>query len=122
MSVIHKYRLSIISAVLLFIISVIPSNSLPKSNIANIDLLVHFCSYSILSFLILLAIKKENLNIHFLEFAICVLISGGYGMILELIQPIVSDRASEFSDFLANFIGASFGAGLMFIYYKPKTI
>ena len=120
MSLILKYRLSIIWAVLLFIISVIPSNSFPNTNIANIDILVHFCSYSILSLLILSGIKKGNLSINSIDLTLCILVSGGYGMILELLQPIVSDRATEFSDFLANFIGASFGAGLMFIYHKQK--
>ena len=120
MSFFVKFRLSILWAVILFIISVIPSNSLPKTSIPNIDLLVHFCSYFLLSCLIIAGDKKGHTHISYSKLLVFIMISGGYGMILEFIQPIVSDRASEFSDFLANFIGASFGAGLMFIYHKPK--
>jgi len=120
MSFFIKFRLSILWAIVLFIISVIPSNNLPETSIPNIDLLVHFCSYFLLSYLIIAGNKKGHTHISYSNLIACILISGGYGMILELIQPIVSDRASEFSDFLANFIGASFGAGLMFIYHKPK--
>ena len=102
------------------LISVIPNNSLPKTSIPNIDLLVHFCMYFILPCLMISGDKKEHIDISYSKLLAFIMISGGYGMVLEHIQPIVSDRASEFSDFLANFIGASFGAGLMFIYHKPK--
>ncbi len=120
MSFIAKFRFSILWAIILFVISVIPNNNLPKTSIPNIDILVHFCLYFILSCLMISGDKKEHAHISYSKLLAFIMISGGYGMILELIQPIVSDRASEFSDFLANFIGASFGAGLMFIYHKPK--
>jgi VanZ family protein len=76
--------------------------------------------YFILSCLIVSGHKKNQAHISYSKLMVLIMVSGGYGMILELIQPIVSDRASEFSDFLANFIGASFGAGLMNFYHKPK--
>jgi len=120
MSYIAKFRLSILWAIVLFIISVIPNDNLPKTSIPHIDLLVHFCSYFLLCCLMIVGVKKEHIHISYSKLIVCILISVVYGMILEFIQPIVSDRASEFSDFLANFIGASFGAGLMIIYHKPK--
>jgi len=86
-----------------------PKGELPSVKIPSIDLVAHFGLFGIFAFLLNYdwhkfkpkASKKRLYSIFAIVFT--------YGIILELLQPLLSNRSAELSDILANFTGISLG-------------
>jgi len=79
-----------------------------------LDNSTHFIVFLILSILLLKsqhkAQKTNKWKLHVLVTLACL----SYGIILEVIQIPIPERAFEWSDVLANLSGAIFGSGLMY--------
>lgn len=87
------------------ILSLSPGNNFPEDNkisIPNLDKIIHFLMYFVLTFSILFKysrkrIKKGKINIYILIFA------SSYGILMELLQNVMNlGRSASFYDFMAN--------------------
>tara|TARA_Y100001954_G_scaffold232417_1_gene283657 strand:+ start:303 stop:647 length:345 start_codon:yes stop_codon:yes gene_type:complete len=84
-----------------------PKGELPSVKILGIDLIAHFGLFGILALLLKYdwhnykpdASKGRLYNIFAIAFT--------FGIILEILQPLISNRDAELSDILANFTGIS---------------
>ena len=107
-------------AIILLFLLLSPRSQLPQTTINGLDIIVHFLLYSIFSFLL---IRDQKAFYNILESKTLwtgIFISVFYGTILEVIQPLVADRTTEFSDFLANFTGAVTGGVITMKFIKSR--
>ena len=113
----NKYLLlSIGWALLIALLSLLPSSNLPKTNVTHVDKIGHLVFYAILCIFIALYFIKESKNGLFKARALllAVILSVGYGMILEVLQrEYASDRLFDWYDALANTIGGLIGVILL---------
>lgn len=103
----------------ILIASFMPSQHIQKSwfLFENEDKLVHACMYLGLALLFLLN-SRRNFNITQKFICISVITVCVLGGIIELLQPIISNRTCDFSDFVANSCGAIIGGISMYFYTK----
>jgi VanZ family protein len=122
--IIRNWRFAITGIVWFFMMSalfVLPGSSLPKTDwLAKIQLdkIVHFVLFFILSFLFLKGLMIEK-KIQILLLLAC---SSVYGATVEVIQhQFIANRSFDGGDILANMAGAIAGvlAGLRYIKNKP---
>ncbi|MCK5450403.1 MAG: VanZ family protein [Candidatus Omnitrophica bacterium] len=73
------------------------------------DKLAHFFEYTILSILISRAFYRQNRNCVYRSLLFTLILSGGYGIVMELIQLYVPGREASSIDVIFNFIGALTG-------------
>ena len=102
-----------------------PGTDLPKVQITNIDLAVHFFFYCVFTFLLIIGNLSQSQFIFLRKNPIvsALLVSIPFGGIVELIQgtKFVS-RSTELADFIANSVGGLIGVVLfIFIYGSPKN-
>jgi len=118
----HAALISYCAAI--FIQSSFPSDSFPSVGFEFADKLVHFIIYAVLFVLFFYSLKNQSKNVKLqkypLEFAL--LFTVIYGMTDEIHQYFVPNRSCEFSDWVADALGA-LTLYFMFKYiYKRKTI
>jgi len=113
---------SIIWALIILYLSSGPGIQLPKSTIdLSIDKIGHFIFYGILAFLIAYGYYKNNSTIHKNGLFKALIISGFYGICLEIMQySFFPNRYFEVLDIIANISGSLFGI-LFFKYNFYKT-
>ena len=130
-----KYKLTFIYCLIVLILSVLPSSSFPKTEITNIDKIVHFLMYFLMvgvmflddllaknarhfdqreksranknRFLPLVEMTEKKL-LYFFFFSII------FGAIIEIIQHFLPSRSAEWYDLLSNSLGA--GCAIITIY------
>ncbi len=99
---------------LAWVLIIIIASFLPKRNIPEItliwspDKLVHLFIYAVLAILIALSIQTKRGNSIWKYFLI-IIICAVFGSIIEILQPILTDRHFETYDILANIVGAIVG-------------
>lgn len=109
----------------LWLVAILVASFMPSQHIRsswflfpNEDKLIHFCMYFGLSFLFVWAyIKEKKASIAFL--LIVALIVSLFSGVIEILQPILSNRTSDISDFIANSLGALFGS-FIFVLKRNK--
>ncbi|MEA1986357.1 MAG: VanZ family protein [Candidatus Marinimicrobia bacterium] len=111
----NKFLLfAIIYVMLIFYVSSIAGNHLPKFKILSFDKIIHCCVYFVFGILIFLAInekgKYHNKQILFLTIIIGLL----YGISDEIHQLFVLNRSASVYDVIADFIGVIIGSFLVF--------
>lgn len=96
--------------VLIFILSSIPGESLLDIDIPNIDKLVHFLEFFILSILLIRAFRNsfDSLSIEKIA-TLSLMISILYAIMDETRQHFISDRTPDILDILADFTGSYIG-------------
>ncbi|MEJ5262977.1 MAG: VanZ family protein [Ignavibacterium sp.] len=112
----------IIHWVTIFILTSLPSESLPSVEIS--DKLNHFLAFFVLGFFLNLTLKyqtkfpalKKNILL------ITVIIASGYGLLDELHQLLVPGRSAEVLDWIADFIGAISGSLLAEAIYRKYFV
>lgn len=112
----------IIHWVTIFILTSLPSESLPSVEIS--DKLNHFLAFFVLGFFLNLTLKyqskfptlKKNILL------ITVIIASGYGLLDELHQLFVPGRSAEVLDWVADFIGAISGSLLAEVIYRKYSV
>jgi VanZ family protein len=107
-------------AFLIFLLSFASSRSFPKGDILTFDKLLHLLFYLILTVLVLYGLKRQYTfpKIRSKAEIVALVSCSIYGLLIEYMQPIISDRFASFSDFLANFIGSVLGLIAFKIIYK----
>jgi len=114
---------AIIWALIILFLSSGPGIQLPKSTIdLSIDKLGHFVFYGILAFLIAYGYYKHNPAIHENGLFKALIISGFYGICLEIMQySFFPNRYFEVLDIIANISGSLIGILFFkYIYYKTR--
>ena len=94
--------LSIIFAIFILLGSIIPERGILV--VKNSGFSAHFVSYFVLSFTILLYLSGKSFQKPYLK---SVLLTGSYGVFIELIQGFLTYRNFQIFDIITNFIGAS---------------
>ena len=110
----------------LWFIAILVASFMPSQHIRsswflfpNEDKLIHFCMYFGLSFLFVWAYTKEKkISVTFL--LIVALIASLFSGCIEVLQPILSNRTSDISDFIANSFGALFGSFFFILKCKKE--
>lgn len=110
---------ALIWALIIFIVSSIPSLSTPTFGIRMFDKLAHFGEYFIFAFLLSFAIGKQSLGLSRI-FWISTLIAGLYGFSDEFHQLFVEGRDASVLDALANFLGGMSASGIYFLWKKKS--
>lgn len=129
MSNINFKYLIIVWIIIIFILSSISGNDIPKIpdfKIPHLDKIVHFTMYFTLQFLILTEYYKNyNNKYSFTKILIITTsISIMYGLVMEYLQGyLFTSRTASFYDFIANSAGAIIGTILViFLSKKPFFI
>ena len=86
-----------------------PKGELPSVKIPGIDLIAHFGLFGILALLIQYDWHHYKPHSSKERFYYIFAIAFTFGIILEILQPLISNRDTELSDILANFTGISLG-------------
>jgi VanZ family protein len=116
----YKY-LALIYALLIFIVSAIPSLTPPNLGFVLQDKILHFIEYSLFSFLLFLAFFTSGRQ--FLKknvFFLSCLIGMVYAVTDEIHQGFVSGRSREFFDFVADSLGIIMVQLCIWLYLKRK--
>lgn len=107
LSYVFRYKFTILLAILIVLLSLVPSSSIPSSRLFNIpylDKLVHISMYASIGFVALMESRcyKNCLVFHVLMVLVIFIMSA----IIEVLQAtVVATRAAEWYDLFANFSG-----------------
>ena len=107
LSYVFQYKFSILLAIVIAMLSLLPSSSMPDSPLFSIpflDKIVHFSMYASFGFVALLECrcKGQCIRFHLLLLMVIFIMSA----IIEVLQAtVVSTRAAEWFDLFANFTG-----------------
>ena len=120
------YKVKIFQAVFVLwvititILSLVEPENFTKIDVKNSDKYVHFITYFWLTFLLYLALPKNQLNLNS-RLLFSFLFSVIYGIIIELLQGLVTvKRQPEIMDVFSNTFG-SFIAVLFVLFLLPKV-
>ena len=111
LSYVFRYKFTILLAIVIVLLSLVPSSSMPSSRLFNIpylDKLVHFSMYASIGFVALMECKCRDkcYKPHFLLILFLFLMSA----IIEVLQAtVIATRAAEWFDLFANFSGLMAG-------------
>ncbi|MGA2623632.1 MAG: VanZ family protein [Bacteroidota bacterium] len=118
-----KYRYpAIIWAVVIFILSSVPSSAIPKMDILSHDKLIHGTIFFIFGVFVYRALAPGNASHRFnwkralVSFAIV----AGYGILDELHQHFVPGRTPDIYDALADALGGLISLMAMFGYVRIR--
>ena len=118
-----RYKFSILLAIIIALLSLVPSSSMPDSSlfsIGSLDKIVHFSMYAFFGFVALLE-SRCNQNCRLFHFML-VMIIFTMSAILELLQAtVVETRSAEWMDLLANFTGLLGGYFAYRIFRKIRS-
>ncbi len=118
------YLPPIIWAIVILILSILPSDNMPKlweDFFIQPDKLAHFLFYSTLSFLVTYTIKKTQAltKLSASKMLQVFLIVFLYGVFLELLQFIIFvSRNGDIFDIFANFLGTLFGVSFYLLIHR----
>lgn len=116
----YKY-LALIYALLIFVVSAVPSINPPNFGFVLEDKILHFFEYGIFSFLLFLAFFTSGRE--FLKknvFVLSSIIGTAYAVTDEIHQGFVPGRSSEFLDFVADTLGIIMVQLCIWLYLKRK--
>jgi len=102
---------------LITLLSHVPQEDLPKSDLEDIDYFFHFAEYSILGFLLFRSITSDEL-LTFHPFYGSLLIGISFAILDEFHQSFVPGRHMSSTDVLFDSLGIVFG---MFASYKIRN-
>ena len=111
LSYVFRYKFSILLAIVIAMLSLVPSSSMPDSSLFSIkflDKIVHFSMYALFGFVALLESRCKGQCVQFHLF-LCVSIFIMSAVIEVLQATVVATRAAEWFDLLANFSGVVAG-------------
>lgn len=116
-----KYNLfGIIWAVIILFLSIISGGARTNIEFGLLDKVVHLSIYGLLSFLLVVGLKKQDdwPVVKFKAGYYAVGISVFYGVLMEFIQFFIPDRGYDYKDMIANTVGSIMGYVLFTLIYK----
>jgi len=118
LKILVRYKFSLIVALLITLLSLIPGNSMPGSSLFSIpalDKIAHMCLYALFSFTALMEshCKPNCLRFHMLLLAAIFSLSA----FIEILQEtVITTRSAEWLDLLANLTGLAAGYAVFRIF------
>ncbi|MFH1395184.1 MAG: VanZ family protein [Candidatus Omnitrophota bacterium] len=100
---------SFVWALIIFLFAVITFNAGNLSSVNNIDKLAHFIEYFVLAFLVMKAFSYEQVLSMQRIVLFTLILSGGYGILIELVQHFIPTREASLDDIFFNFTGVIAG-------------
>lgn len=106
---IYAWVPAILWAGVIFLFSALPYGNIPSLTVDHFDKMLHFFEYTLLAFLIMRGyFKVTDIKLgHIILFTL--IIGGGYGILMELLQWWVPGRDASILDTAANIAGIVFG-------------
>ena len=115
MVILRKYPVSLIIALAIWVVCLIPIPETPLSKYSFIDKWTHFVMYGIFTISLLYESKRGKRNICLLLIPIC------QGLLVELAQAYLTTcRSGDWFDALCNTLGVLVGAVLFLLFSKMK--
>jgi VanZ family protein len=109
----RNYKFPVTWALIILILSIIPSTEFPEWKIFSFDAAAHIIVYLILTLLMLWSYQRFH-SFSLRSLALIAIISIAYGGFIELIQHyLVPGRFGDWLDFVANASGAFLGIVVM---------
>jgi VanZ family protein len=102
--------LSILWAVIIFILCALPSDGLPRFNIPHLDKIAHFGFFLVESLLVSLAFRYGSRLRYRRTVILVTMISFAYGGLIEIMQSEYFNRTCDPFDLLADLLGGLLGA------------
>jgi VanZ family protein len=104
---VFRYKFSILLAILIALLSLIPGSSMPGSSlfyIPHIDKMIHFSMYGLLIFVAMIESRcVQRCTSHHLLLILGIFMLSG---LIEILQAtVIASRGAEWFDLLANLIG-----------------
>lgn len=112
-NIIKTHPIFLFALLIILYLSFMEVGGLPSSKFFEFkraDIIIHFLMYSFLSFALFIesSYRATNISVRNKPWVfIFILIS--FGAVVEILQPIVSNRSCEFFDFTANILGVIWG-------------
>ena len=104
--------LSIVWAIIIFILCTMPASGLPKIKLPYIDKVVHFGVFFVQSVLLSFLFSFRTRKSYFQIILLSTLMAFVYGGIIEILQNNVFDRTGDVYDLIADVLGGFAGAVL----------
>lgn len=106
-----KYRFTITGGLIIAVLSLIPGNQLPETEVKYADLSIHVLMYGIWVFFIFREIIPQySMPTSRFIYVIIMFLTVAYGGIMELLQEkLISGRFGSIADTIANCIGMFVG-------------
>ena len=122
LKIIKNYKFSIICIILINYLCFIDMGNLPQPNFfafTKFDLFAHFSMYAGLSFIFLIEKqRKNNEKLTFIESQKYLAAFIILGLLIEIFQPILSNRSRELFDFIADTVGCYVGYFVFVLFRK----
>jgi VanZ family protein len=114
--------LSILWAVLIFVLCSLPPDGIPHIKIPYIDKIAHFGFFFVESVLLSLAFRSGS-RLSFLRIVILVtMLAFVYGGVIEIMQNEYFNRVGDPYDLLADLLGGLFGGLFGIIIFRKKKL
>ena len=105
--------LGILWTLTILILPFLPNKTFPKVEIWSPDKLVHIFIYMVLAILFGMSIYQNHQKINRKLFVLYIIGCISFGWLIEIFQPILTDRYYEFYDIVANIVGVVIGSTIV---------
>jgi VanZ family protein len=109
---------------LILLLSLLPPSNFPKVDILSFDKLIHVFLYTVLVFLTVLGLKKQN-SFKFLRYhsnKVSIIYGLLFGIFTEYLQQAIAiGRDADWNDVIANSIGCGLGFICFFLVYGKEN-
>lgn len=117
----NKYFIgAILWALLILVLTLTPSSSLPSSTLFSYDKLGHVVIFLVLSYLFVSGLNENNPDKLKFNILLGIVITVIYGACIEISQSIIPERGMELYDLVANCSGSILGISMFYISIKKK--
>lgn len=106
---IFEWMPSVVWAGIIFALAILPSESIPTAAVSHIDSVAHFAVYAVLTILILRGFLRADGFLSGKIVLFTLILAGGYGTLMELMQCLVPSRDASAWDIFFNFAGVVSG-------------
>ena len=107
-------------ALAILVLSFLPNKTFPKVEIWSPDKLVHIFIYMVLTILFGISIYQDHGKINRKLFILSTIGCISFGWLIEIFQPILTDRYYEFYDILANTAGVIVGFMIVNLLFNQR--
>ncbi len=120
--IIKQQKYTLLWSLFILFVCLIPGNEIPHPsffNIPQLDKIVHFSFYFILSFLFLYSSRKPLYpTYYFIDILYCLVL----GVLIEFIQHYyIPNREGDIFDVVANFLGSLFGLSIFLFRFNKAN-
>lgn len=107
-------------AIIIMVITLIPGTTSANITSSLTDKTVHFGMFLVLCLLMSIGLSKQNRlsSVRYNAGKVSILVSIGYGLLIEIVQFLLPYRSFSMQDLLADSAGVLAGYGIFHIIYK----